>query len=424
MKKTILSVAIAATTAFGAQAVTFHQPNQELLDHLGQFGITQENWDNGEYTSMTFMETQELLRHALISPSDNARTFEKSSKSLDMSTKVADLNGQELTLESLLRDRLQNRTMIVLQDGKLVHEHYWSGTNKDTLQIVQSITKSFASSLMAIAEKDGHLKMSDPITKYLPEAKGTVIEGSPIQFASDMRTGFALIDAANENSYSSDWDLSMANALGWYGDKGEWVGVKDYTPHLTKKAYEAGKKFEYHSYNTEVLGVITARATGQNWSNYFEDMIWKRGQFASKASIIVDREQTPAVCGGLSMTARDAATMGDIWAHDGKSQNGTQVVPKEFLDSVWAGNDEVREAWTISKESALADGFYKDQFRVLNLGGKEWLTAIGVHGQIIAVEKDSKTVITMFSNYSEPSSARLAVGFFHTAIPAIEAAIK
>ena len=126
----------------------------------------------------------------------------------------------------------------------------------------------------------------------------------------------------------------------------------------------------------------------------------------------------------MTMTNRDFANMGDIWLNDGKSQNGTQVVPKEWLDDVWAGNDEVRAAFLKGKEASLAEGFYKDQFRVLNLGGKDWLLAIGVNGQVIAVEKESKTVIAMLGNYNLPSSPRMAANIFHNAIPKIKAAIK
>ncbi|MCW7554178.1 beta-lactamase family protein [Endozoicomonas gorgoniicola] len=418
MKKTLLATVI-TMAAFGANAFTLDKADTDTLDRLAGYGITQSNWDDGEFTSLTFIDSHRLLNHATMYPAKQGRTFEKSSRALDMSAPVQDVDGFELTIEELLRDRLHNRTMVVLQDGKLVHEHYWSGTNKDTLQLAQSVTKSFASSLAAIAQEEGYLKFSDPIDKYLPEAKGTVIEGQPLQYALDMRTGFGLIDADNQNAYASDWDMSMAKAIGWYGEPTDWVGVQEYTKHLNKTAYEAGKKYEYHSYNTEVLGLITARATDQHWSQYFEDKIWKQGGFNSKATIFVGKDDQPMACGGLSMTTRDAATMGDIWAHDGKAQDGTQVIPKTFLDGIWAGDKEVKAAWALGKEAALADGFYKDQFRILNLDGKPWMVGIGVHGQILAVEKESKTVVAMFGNYNVASSARFAVDGFHTALPTI-----
>jgi CubicO group peptidase (beta-lactamase class C family) len=405
--------------------VTFHSEDKAMLKNLAPYGISQKNWDASELVSMTYLETHRFSEHARIAKSTNPRTFEASDKSLDLSSiQVHDIDGYGLSLEDLLRDRLNVRSMVVLQDGKLVYEDYWSGTNKDTLQLSMSVGKSFTSSLMAIAQDEGYIKFSDPVEKWLPEAKGTVIGTYPLQYVSDMRSGFALIDD-DPNLFGDDWDTSMEEAISWHGHSDtEWVGIKDYAPHLTKLSYKQGEKYEYHSFNTEVLGVVTQRAVGKHWTEYFYEKIWDKGQFTSETTVMVDREKTVIACGTLSMTNRDHANMGDIWAHDGRSQNGTQVVPADWLNAVWEGNDEVRAAWAKGKEAALAEGFYKDQFRVLNLGGEQWLTAVGVNGQIIAVERQSKTVIALFSSYNVPSSACMAVGFFHTAIPAIKAAIK
>ncbi|MGF1693188.1 serine hydrolase domain-containing protein [Photobacterium kagoshimensis] len=425
MNKGVLTLAVAALTTFNAGAVTFHDEDKALLEALAPYGISQKNWDAQEYASMNYIDTQKFSEHAKIYPGKKGRNFEKSAKSLNMdSVQVQDINGMSLTLTELLRDRLHNRTMVVLQDGKLVHEHYWSGTDKNTINMTQSAGKSFTSSLIAIAEAEGYLKLTDPVEKYVPEAKGTVLGKYPIQYVADMRSGFALIDDI-QNEYGSDWDTSMEDAISWHGHTDSpWVGIADYTPHLTKLSYEQGKKYEYHSYNTELLGLITARATGKHWTEYFEDKIWKAGQFNSPTTIFVDKETHPITSGAMQMTTRDFATMGDIWAHGGKNQKGEQVVPAEWLANTMKGNDEVKLAWAKGKESALAEGWYENQFRVLNLGGENWLLAVGVNGQIIAMEPESKTVIAMFSSYNVPSSPRMAVGFFHTAIPAIKAAIK
>ncbi|GAB2656120.1 serine hydrolase domain-containing protein [Vibrio panuliri] len=429
MKKTMIALSIALSTSLAAHAatdkVTFHSEDKAMLEKVAALGISQSNWDSNEFASMFFIEPQRVSEHAIIAKSSNPRTFDQSDKSIDLNhIMVQDVDGWELSLNDLLRDRMHNRSMVILQDGKLVHEHYWSGINKETKQLTMSAAKSFTSSLAGIAQAEGYFKFSDNVEKWLPEAKGTVIGAYPIQYVSDMRSGFDLIDDT-KNVYGSDWDTSMEHAISWKGHTdSEWVGIKDYTPHLTQLSYEQGKKYEYHSYNTEALGLITQRAVGKHWTEYFQEKIWEKGQFTSDTSIMVDKERTVIACGSMGMTTRDFANMGDIWAHDGKSQNGTQVVPKEWLDNVWAGNDEVKAAWAKGKEAPLAEGFYKDQFRVLNLGGEEWLLAIGVNGQVIAVEKESKTVIAMMGNYNLPSDARWAVDVLHMAIPTIKANIK
>lgn len=426
MKKQLLMTLLGLNLAGPVSAgVTFHSEDKATLERLAPYGITLKNWDAAEWGSMTFLESQRFSEHALISKSDNPRTFESSGKSLYLTKpQVTDIDGYSLSLYELLRDRMYIRSMVVLQEGKLVHEHYWSGTNKDTKHLTMSAGKSITSSLMAIAQDEGFIKFSDPVEKWLPEAKGTVIGAYPLQYVSDMRSGFALIDKV-QNHYGDDFDTSMGDAISWNGHTdSEWVGIKDYTPHLTKLSYKQGEKYEYRSYNTEVLGLATQRAVGKHWTEYLYEKIWNKGQFTSDTTIMVDKEKTVIASGAMTMTTRDFANMGDIWVHDGKSQSGEQIVPADWLNDVWAGNDEVRSAWKKGKEAALAEGFYKDQFRVLDLGGENWLLAIGVNGQIIAVERQSKTVIAMFSNYNLDASPRMVAGMFHTAIPAIKAAIK
>lgn len=419
-----VSLALAATTAL-ASPVTFHKEDQDILKQFAPFGITLQNWDANEYSSMNLIEAQRFSDYALIERSENPRTFEASEKSLDMTAvNVPDLDGIEIPLYDFMRDRMHNRSMVVLQDGKLVHEHYWSGTNPDTKHFTMSAGKSITSTLMGIAEGQGFLSFDDPAEKFYPELMGTVLEGVPLQYISDMRSGFGLIDET-ENGYGDDWDQSMGHAMAYYGSEPyKWSAITEYAPHLKNSSYEPGKKFEYRSFNPEVLSMVTQRAVGDHWTQYFYDQLWNKGQFTSDVTIMVDRKQDVIGSGALTMTTRDFANMGDIWVHDGKSQNGTQVVPAEWLNAVWEGNDEVRETWLKGKEAGLAEGFYKDQFRVLSLGGKDWLIAVGVNGQIVAAERESKTVIAMFSNYNEPTTTRMALGFFQIAIPAIEAAIS
>ncbi len=426
MKKTIITLILSAI-ATGALAgdVTFHKEDKATLEQLAPYGISLKNWVANEFSSMNLIEAQRFSDYALIPASTNPRKFEKSDKSLDLkSASVADLDGIELPLYDFLRDRMHNRSMVVLQDRKLVHEHYWSGTNRDTKHFTMSACKSITSTLMGIAQDEGYISFEDRADKFMPELKDTVLGPYPLQYVSDMRSGFALIDET-QSAYGDDWDQSMAMAMLYYGNVDfKWTGIKEYAPHLTKLSHKQGEKFEYRSFNTEVLSLVTQRAVGKHWTKYFYEKIWDKGQFTSEVTIMVDRNQDVIGSGALTMTTRDFANMGDIWVNDGKSQNGAQVVPKDWLDAIWAGNEEVRSAWLKGKEASLAKGFYKDQFRVLELGGKEWLIAVGVNGQIVAVERDSKTVIAMFSNYNEPTTTRMAVGFFHIAIPKIEAAIK
>ena len=80
----------------------------------------------------------------------------------------------------------------------------------------------------------------------------------------------------------------------------------------------------------------------------------------------------------------------------------------------------MRSAWKLGKEAALAsDGWYKDQYRILNIQGHKILAMVGIHGQILAMEKKSGVVIAMNGGYPQTETPRMANLIFYQIIPAI-----
>jgi CubicO group peptidase (beta-lactamase class C family) len=62
------------------------------------------------------------------------------------------------------------QAFIVIQDGTLVYENYFNGTQRDSIVTSFSVAKSFTSALIGIAIDEGYIEsVDDPITIYLPE---------------------------------------------------------------------------------------------------------------------------------------------------------------------------------------------------------------------------------------------------------------
>ena len=64
--------------------------------------------------------------------------------------------GQSLETKDVLEE-IHWTGMIVMHDGKLIHEDYARGNSADTLHIEMSVTKSLTSILIGIAHDQGHL---------------------------------------------------------------------------------------------------------------------------------------------------------------------------------------------------------------------------------------------------------------------------
>ena len=62
------------------------------------------------------------------------------------------------------------QSFIVIQDGTIVYEGYFNGTQHDSIVTSFSAAKSVTSALIGIAIDEGYIKsVNDPITNYLPE---------------------------------------------------------------------------------------------------------------------------------------------------------------------------------------------------------------------------------------------------------------
>ena len=100
MKKIVIAFISLTIVASTANAVTFHTEDKAFLEKVSVIGLTQANWDHGEFTSLMNNETQRISDYAIIYPGDNKRTFKKSKKSIDLSKiMVSDVDGQPLPLE-------------------------------------------------------------------------------------------------------------------------------------------------------------------------------------------------------------------------------------------------------------------------------------------------------------------------------------
>jgi CubicO group peptidase (beta-lactamase class C family) len=67
------------------------------------------------------------------------------------------------------------RALLVAHRGVLVAERYYAGANAETLQPINSATKSVCSMLVGLALRDGRLKsLDDTVAQLLPEATADV----------------------------------------------------------------------------------------------------------------------------------------------------------------------------------------------------------------------------------------------------------
>ena len=182
---------------------------------------------------------------------------------LDFSKLTYQYKGKTFTLEDYI-NKFNVAGMMIVRRGNILYENYNFGNDKDSKWISFSVTKSVTSMLLGAAIQDGFIKsIKDPVTKYLPELSESNYKNVSIKHILQMSSGI---------EWNEDYDEP-------YSDVNLAAGVNssDLYKYLSKLEItgKPGKKFNYNTAESNLIGGIVRSAVGSNLSSYLENKIWK-----------------------------------------------------------------------------------------------------------------------------------------------------
>ena len=276
------------------------------------------------------------------------------------------------------------------------------------------MSKSLASSAFGLLVEQGKVKLDKSPADYIPELKGSGFERVTIQQLLDHAT--ALDFKESYTDMTSDFALYYAPALnmGWLPgardvqpNNSEIYGVHDFLSRFIKPdpKREPGDNFDYNSSNADVLGWLIARISGQPFHDFIQQNIWAKLGAEHDAIIAVDRAYMPAVTGGMNSTLRDAARFGMMIRDSGKF-NGQQIIPANWVDTTLDVSDQLKANMTANsnyKEETWSA--YHNMWWILDASIGEF-AAVGIHGQVIYINRKADTVMVWFSSQPVAGAAR------------------
>jgi CubicO group peptidase (beta-lactamase class C family) len=199
-------------------------------------------------------------------------------------------------------------------------------------------------------------------------------------------------------------------------------GVRALLPRLQMRTdSEAGDVYEYQSPNVDVIGWLIERISGQPLQDFIQEHIWSKLGAEHDAFFNTDLEYAPIATGGYNTTLRDAARFGLAALHEGEL-GGQQILPAGWMRDSYDLSEADKAA---GRSSVFADpdgpryldGFqgYRSFWWVWDPAAGE-RQAMGVHGQVIYVNKARNLVIATLAspeqtaNVLRPSFKRLMTG--------------
>ncbi len=293
--------------------------------------------------------------------------------------------------------------IVILHDGRIVYEKYHNGMQPHVQHQMFSVTKSLIGALVLVLAEQGKIDLNRPVAHYLPELAKSAFGDATVQQVLDMTTAIEYNEDYTDSN-SDIWRYGFVFSIWGVPDQGHAgpLSIYDYLVTLRKKG-DHGHAFHYVTPNTDVLGWIASRVTGQSVAAALESMLFHPLGPERDAYIWLDGFATEMAGGGLNVTARDAARFGQMIL-DGGRFNGRQVIPAKVAKRILSSGDSApfnrfyRDPWF--EQVGFA---YHDQWWTFNNRNKA-VSALGVHGQQIYIDPVARMVVVKQSSDPEAES--------------------
>ena len=363
---------------------------------LPQGQVTLTNWRSSPFNHWAFHHVREIIPSADIA---NDRVAVKHLPLVPLALREVSIepdSGEPLTIEAFLQET-DHDGLAILLNGRLLYERYGNGMTEETPHILMSVSKSM---LGLLAGRLFAAKALDPdrqVTDLIPELAASAYKGATIRRLLDMRAGIAW----DENYLAKSGPIvEYRKATGWNPPGEKPSDLRSFFQQLKDSDGPHNGPVHYVSPNTDLLGWVIERATGSRYADLMSEHVWKPAGAERAAYITVDRLGAPRAAGGMCVTLRDLARVGQ-WMID---KGGA------WIDDIEDKGDA--KAWAAGDLAKYFPGLplrYRSQWYVLD-GEAPLLFGYGIHGQNLFIDRRNELVIAKLSSQALPlDAARIAL---------------
>ncbi|MER8808933.1 beta-lactamase family protein [Mesorhizobium australicum] len=352
------------------------------------------NWRVSPFNRWSFQNLGELVPTARVAAAPGA--VEARQRDMDglLGEKVTVATAPETVAEFLLRSSTDAVT--VMKGGKITGDWFAPHMEFGARHIIFSISKSVTAIIAGILEGEGVFDPEAPVTDYIPEAAGSAYGDASVRHVLDMSVSLDF-----EEAY-----LDPESAFARYRRATLWnpgggtESLREFILTLQRLAEPHGQTFRYRSPNSDLLGLLLERASGQRFTDLMREKLWLPLGAVSEASVGVDMEGTARAAGGISVTPRDLARIGEM-LRQGGTANGHRIVPEAWVrDTTSTGGSN--EAWRRgTMVSLFPNGRYRNKWYQTGHENGAYC-GIGIHGQWLYVDPSTEVVIAKMSSQPEP----------------------
>ncbi len=357
------------------------------------------DWDRPPWNRWTFQHINEFMPTARVwRGSGPARVLPRQEQTItDISFTRS--NGQKQTVADYLDDSYTD-AMLVMCDGKIVHESYHNAMRPETPHLMQSVSKSITSTVTGILIDRGLIDPAAPVVTYLPEIADTAWRDATIQQVLDMTSGVQY----SEEYTRLDSDVGKTDvASGWRpispdADPDIVWPETIWDQILTLKTCDAehGERFLYRSIETDLLAHVMIKVTGLPLHELISKELWQPMGAEEDGFFTVDPNGYGLASGGFNGCLRDFGRFGQLYLDDGMCQ-GKRIIPQAWITDVRRGPHGL---FSDERRRLLPNGCYRNQFWIEDMTTEAFM-CLGVFGQLIYISPAYNMVVVKLSTWPD-----------------------
>ncbi|MCD6664965.1 MAG: beta-lactamase family protein [Hydrogenophaga sp.] len=298
----------------------------------------------------------------------------------------------------------RSAALLILHKGQLRLERYGLDFDAQGRWTSFSVAKSFTSTLVGAALRDGHIKsMDDKVSDYIPQMKGSAYDDVSISQLLTMTSGVR---------WNEDYDDPASDVARFNNHQPE-PGVPAIVSYLRQLPREAppGQRWLYSTGETNLVGILISQATGKPLSQYLQEKVWGPVGMEQQATWILSKtgEEISGCC--IQASARDYARFGQFIL-EGAQVNGQSILPDGWL----------QQAGTHQADIGQPGRGYGYQWWTYDDGS---FAARGIFGQGIFIDPRRQLVIVSNANWSggarDPKATDAREAFYRAVQQAVDA---
>ncbi|MGR9137641.1 serine hydrolase domain-containing protein [Rhizobium leguminosarum] len=291
------------------------------------------------------------------------------------------------------------KTVIVARDGRVLGERGFHGHSPSESTNIKSASKSIISALVGIAIDKGLLK--GPDQKIAPILKAD-LPVTPDPRINDITIGNLLSMQAGLDRMSGP-------------NYGRWVSSRNWVRFALSQPFidQPGGEMLYSTASTHLLSAILTKVGGRSTLALAREWLGPVEGFRIGAW---ERDPQGIYLGGnqMAMSARSLLAFGELYRNGGKTADGRQIVPADWIS----------QSWQQRTNSRFSGDEYGYGWFTRQIGGEEVHFAWGYGGQMLYIVPSLDLTVVMTSEESGPSARNGYRDLLHDLLADIIGAVR